>query len=55
MEEIRSKSVVKEVWDFAKTRKKFWLLPILLVLISLGLLLFLVQGSALSPFVYTLF
>ncbi|MBI4405365.1 MAG: hypothetical protein HY537_14470 [Deltaproteobacteria bacterium] len=56
MEEmIKQKTALREVWDFAKTRKKFWLLPMILVLASIGLLLFLVEGSALSPFVYTLF
>ena len=46
---------MREVWDFARTRKKFWLLPIILVLLTLGILLVVVEGSALSPFVYTLF
>lgn len=55
MENAQQKSGLSEIWQFAKTRKKFWLLPILLVLVTLGLLLFLVEGSALSPFVYTLF
>ncbi len=48
-------SAMKELWDFARTRKKFWLLPLVLVLVTLGLLLFLIEGSAISPFVYTLF
>lgn len=55
MSELTKKSAFRELWDFAKTRKKFWLLPIILVLLTLGLLLILVEGSALSPFVYTLF
>lgn len=44
-----------EVWAFMKERKKFWLLPIVLVLILLGGLLVLSQGSVVAPFVYTLF
>lgn len=44
-----------EFWDFLKERKKFWLLPILIVLSLLGGLLVLSQGSAVAPFVYTIF
>ncbi len=55
MENIKPKSAMYDIWNFAKSRKKYWLLPILLVLLSLGILLFLAEGSALSPFVYTLF
>jgi hypothetical protein len=46
---------VIELWSFLKMRKKFWLLPIILVLTLFGTLLVLTQGSALSPFIYTLF
>jgi hypothetical protein len=46
---------IKDIWRFAKVRKKFWLLPLLLVLAMLGGLLFLAQGSAVAPFIYTLF
>jgi len=46
---------VIELWAFMKERKKFWLLPILVVLLSLGTLIVLTQGSAVAPFVYTLF
>lgn len=46
---------LSELWDFLKERKKFWLLPILLVLGSLGGLIVLTQGSAIAPFIYTLF
>ena len=46
---------LKELWDFMKERKKFWLLPIILVLVLLGSLIVLTQGSAVAPFVYTLF
>jgi uncharacterized protein DUF5989 len=44
-----------ELWDYLKTRKKFWLVPILLVMGLLGALIVLSQGSALAPFIYTLF
>ncbi len=47
--------LLKDVWDFMKERKKFWLLPIILVLVLLGGLLILAQGSAVAPFIYTLF
>ena len=46
---------LKELWAFMKARKKFWLLPIIIVLLLLGGLLVLVQGSAIAPFIYTLF
>ena len=44
-----------EIWAFLKARKKFWLLPILLVMLMLGGLIVLTQGSAVAPFIYTLF
>ena len=46
---------VMDLWAFMKERKKFWLLPIILVLLMLGTLIVLTQGSAVAPFVYTLF
>lgn len=46
---------LKELWAFMKMRKKFWLLPIVFMLLLLGSLLILVQGSAIAPFIYTLF
>ncbi|HEX2523058.1 MAG TPA: DUF5989 family protein [Terriglobia bacterium] len=46
---------VMELWAFMKERKKFWLLPIILVLLMLGTLIVLTQGSAVAPFIYTLF
>jgi hypothetical protein len=48
-------SFLKELFGFFKERKKLWLLPLILVLVAFGGLLVLVQGSALAPFVYTLF
>ena len=44
-----------EFWNFLKVRKKFWLLPIFIVLLTIGLLLVMAQGSAVAPFIYTLF
>jgi len=46
---------VMEVWAFLRERKKFWLLPIITVLIVFGSLIVLTQGSAVAPFIYTLF
>lgn len=48
-------SFFAELWEFLKVRKKFWLLPILLVMVLLGGLIVLAQGSAIAPFIYTLF
>lgn len=47
--------LLKDLWGFMKERKKFWLAPILFVLMLLGFLVVLSQGSAVSPFIYTLF
>jgi len=46
---------LRDLWLFLKVRKKFWLLPILLVLLLVGSLLMLTQGSVIAPFIYTLF
>lgn len=46
---------VAELWEFLRVRKKFWLLPILFMMVLLGGLLVLTQGSAVAPFIYTLF
>jgi hypothetical protein len=48
-------SLPAQLWRFMRVRKKFWLLPILIVMLLLGGLLVLVQGSAIAPFIYTLF
>ena len=48
-------SLFGELWDFMKVRKKFWLLPIIVVLVLVGSLLVFAQGSALAPFIYTIF
>ena len=44
-----------ELWAFLKIRKKFWLLPIIIVMLIVGSLLLLAQGSVVAPFIYTLF
>jgi hypothetical protein len=48
-------SFLREFWDFIKTRKKFWLVPVILMALLVGGLLILAQGSAVAPFIYTLF
>ena len=48
-------SFLSELWAYMRMRKKFWLIPILLVMAILGGLLVLAQGSAVAPFIYTLF
>jgi len=48
-------SFVIELWQFMKARKKFWLLPIFAMMILLGGLLILAEGSAVAPFIYTIF
>ncbi|CAO1654781.1 DUF5989 family protein [Parasphingorhabdus sp. NYA22] len=46
---------LKELWTFLKVRKKLWLVPIILVMVILGGLMNLAQGSVIAPFIYTLF
>jgi len=46
---------IKDFWGFLKVRKKFWLLPIIITLLLFGLLIVLTSGSAIAPFIYTLF
>jgi hypothetical protein len=48
-------SILREFWDFLRVRKKWWLAPIIIFLVLLGALIILTEGSALAPFVYTLF
>ncbi len=48
-------SLLKEFWLFLRVRKKWWLLPIIIVMVLLGSLLVFAQGSALAPFIYTIF
>ncbi len=47
--------LLKDLWGFMRVRKKFWLAPIIIVLLLLGALIVLSQGSAVAPFIYTLF
>jgi hypothetical protein len=48
-------SFISEFWEYMRVRKKFWLLPIIAVMLLFGGLLILAQGSAIAPFIYTLF
>ena len=48
-------SIIRELWDFMRVRKKWWLAPIFATLIMLGLLIVMTEGSAVAPFVYALF
>jgi len=47
--------MIKELWAFLRARKKFWLWPVFIVMAMLGVLIVLAQGSAVAPFIYTLF
>lgn len=52
---MRYVGIIREVWGFLKVRKKFWLFPLVLLLLALGLIITLTAGSAFAPFIYTLF
>jgi hypothetical protein len=52
---VSKSSIVRELWAYMRARKKLWLLPILLVLGIVSLLLVVAQGSALAPFIYSIF
>lgn len=47
--------ITRELWDFMKARRKWWLLPIIVVMLLVGVLLVFAQGSVLAPFIYTVF
>lgn len=47
--------LMKDLWGFMRERKKFWLAPIIIVMLLLGVLIVLAEGSAIAPFIYTLF
>lgn len=47
--------LLKDLWLFMRGRKKFWLMPIIIIMVLLGALIVLAQGSAVAPFIYTLF
>lgn len=46
---------LKDLWGFLKNRKKFWLLPLIMILLTFGVLIVMASGSAIAPFIYTLF
>ena len=48
-------SIIKEFWEFLKARKKWWLAPIVIFLFVLGALIIFTEGSAIAPFIYTIF
>jgi hypothetical protein len=47
--------MIKELWTFMRSRRKYWLWPVFVMMVLLGLLIVLAQGSAVAPFIYTLF
>jgi len=49
------KEFITELWTFLKIRKKFWLLPLIIILLLLGIIIFFAGGSALAPFIYSIF
>jgi len=52
---MRYVSMMQDMWGFLRVRKKFWLLPLIVTLLMLGVIISLTAGSALAPFIYTLF
>jgi hypothetical protein len=46
---------LRDLWNFLKTRKKFWLLPLIIILLLVGILVVLTSSSAIAPFIYTIF
>jgi hypothetical protein len=48
-------SIISELWDYLKIKKKWWLAPIIFFLLLIGVMLILAEGSAVAPFIYTLF
>ncbi len=52
---MRQPNIARELWAFMRVRKKWWLLPIILALLTVGTLLVIAQGSVLAPFIYTIF
>jgi hypothetical protein len=50
-----NRPLYRDVWDYLRIRKKFWLLPIIIMLFLLGMLLVFTEGSAIAPFIYVLF
>ena len=52
---MREASLTRELWTFVRVRKKWWLAPLLVVLLAVGVLVVFAQGSVLAPFIYTIF
>ena len=52
---MATSSITRELWAFMRVRKKWWLLPIMVVMVLVGTLLVFAQGSVLAPFIYTIF
>jgi hypothetical protein len=52
---MSSISLIRELWAFMKVRKKWWLLPVIVIMLLIGMLITFAQGSALAPFIYTIF
>jgi len=52
---MRNKNLIAEIWDFFMVRKKWWLLPIIIMLVLVGFLIIFGQSSTISPFIYALF
>ncbi len=46
---------IKDLWQFMRERKKLWLAPVIIIIVLLGILIYLVEGTAVAPFIYTLF
>ena len=53
--EVKGMDFLRDLWGFMRVRKKFWLLPIILALLLLGILMVFTSGSAIAPFIYTIF
>ena len=53
--EMREAGLVRELWTFMRARKKWWLLPLIMVMLMIGALIVFAQGSVLAPFIYTIF
>ncbi len=47
--------LVKDIWDFLKVRKKYWLAPLIITILLMGALIVVTQGSVIAPFIYTIF
>lgn len=55
MKKNKNKPILFEIWDFLKIRKRYWLLPFVIILILLAILIVFSQSTAISPFIYSLF